>query len=259
MSIAQAQDTALPLWEVGLAGGAITTPAYPGSIDRTSRTLALPFLIYRGDMLRLDRSGLEARLVHTPDIEFDVGLAASLPSNSSDVAARQGMPDLHTLLELGPRLKWTLLRPGPQSQLHLVLPLRSVLEVNGGLHARGLSFEPELLFETRDRAQGWRSWASAGLVLGDQRLNDYFYGVRPEYAMPLRVAYEAHAGLIATRLALGASTQLGKDIRASGFVRLDNYATAANRASPLHLQNSGTSLGVALTWTLARSQARARD
>ena len=55
--LAPTPDPALPLWEVGLFGGAASTPAYPGSEDRSTRALVLPMLIYRGKVLRADRSG----------------------------------------------------------------------------------------------------------------------------------------------------------------------------------------------------------
>jgi outer membrane scaffolding protein for murein synthesis (MipA/OmpV family) len=247
------------LWEAGLVAGGVSTPAYPASSDRTSRALALPFLIYRGEVLRADRSGVGARLARTEDYEFDVGFAASLPANSNDVAARQNMPDLGTLIEFGPRMKVTLARPSAGSRLRLIVPVRTVLEFNGGVRGQGMAFEPELEYATRDLSQGWTMSATAGLVWGDSQLNQYFYGVSPAYATATRAAYEAQSGLIATRLGLSTSTQLGKDVRVVGFVRHENYAGSANRSSPLFLQSSGTSYGLWLTWTLGRSEARAQD
>jgi MipA family protein len=73
-------DPDLPLWEVGLFGGAASTPAYPGSEDRSTRALVLPMVIYRGKVLRADRSGVGARLINTGRVEFDLGFALSLPA-----------------------------------------------------------------------------------------------------------------------------------------------------------------------------------
>ena len=52
MFSAQAQERPLPLWEAGVFAGVASTPAYPGSTDRSQRSLALPFFIYRGEVLR---------------------------------------------------------------------------------------------------------------------------------------------------------------------------------------------------------------
>ena len=256
---AQAQETALPLWEVGLAGGLATTPSYPASAERSSRALALPYLVYRGEVLRADREGVGARLLYTRDLEFDIGLAASLPSRSIDSTARMDMPDLGTLIEVGPRLKWTLARPAPGSHLQIELPLRAVLEFNSGVKRQGWVFEPELKYETHDAADDLRMNASASLVLGDRSLNNYFYAVAPEYSTALRTAYEAQAGLIATRLSLSGSKKLNSDLRLFGFVRFESYAGAANQGSPLYRQSSGTSAGLAFAWTLGRSGRLAHD
>ena len=254
---AQAQDRGLPLWEFGAFGGLASTPAYPASTERSSRALVLPFLIYRGEVLRIDRSSVAALVLHTDDYEFDVGFAGSLPASSNDIAARNGMPDLGTLIEFGPRLKMTLARPTPGSRVRLEVPVRAVLEFNSGVHGQGVSFEPELVYETRDFSAGWRLSANASLVFGDSQLNNYFYGVSPQFATAARPTYDAQAGLIATRFGLSTAKDLTPDVRVFGFVRYERYDGAANRASPLFLQSEGASIGLGLTWTLSRSERRA--
>jgi len=248
----------LPLWEMGVFAGGVTTPAYPASVERNNRGLVLPVLVYRGEIFRAERGNVGARLVHTEDTEFDIGFAASIPASSNDIAARQGMPDLGTLVEFGPRLKTVLARPNAHSVVRFELPLRSVIEVQGGLRSQGLALEPELTWETRVPASAWRLSTSASLVFGDQRLNRYFYGVPADMATSARPAYDAQAGLIASRLTVSASQGLGPDVRVFGFVRVESYAGSANAGSPLYLRSTGTSAGLGLNWTLGRSEDRAR-
>ncbi|CAM8651590.1 OmpV Outer membrane protein V [Comamonadaceae bacterium] len=253
-------DTAsegLPLWELGVFAGAVSTPAYPASVERSGLGLVLPVLVYRGEIFRAERGSVGARLVHTEDTEFDIGFAASLPASSNDIAARKGMPDLGTLVEFGPRLKTVLARPDSQSQVRLELPLRSVIEVQGGLRTQGFAAEPELIWETRAPGSAWRFSTSASLIFGDARLNRYFYGVPADLATAQRPAYDAQSGLIASRFSVSASRALGPDLRVFGFVRAENYAGNANTSSPLHLRSTGTSAGIGLNWTLRRSEARA--
>ena len=254
---AQAQEANLPLWEAGAIGVTASSPAYPGAADRSARALVLPYFVYRGEVLRMDRSGIGARLLHTEAVEFDIGLDTSLPSHSQDSPTRQGMPDLGTLVEFGPRLKLTLARPAPGQRLRLDLPLRTALEINGGMRQQGLAFEPELRYEIRDAGAGWSLGSSVSLVLGDQKLNSYFYEVAPQYATALRPVYEAQAGLIATRLALSTSKDLSSDLRVFGMLRLESYAGGVNQNSPLRVQSSGVSIGLGLAWTLGRSESRA--
>lgn len=249
----------LPLWEVGAFGALASVPAYPASNERVGRVLALPFLFYRGEVLRAERGSVGARVVHTDDFELDVGFAASLPASSNDIALRQGMPDLGTLLEFGPRIKWTLARPTPGSRLRLDLPLRTVLEINGGVRGQGYVLEPELAYEVRNVGDGWSLSTGVSLVVGDQQLNQYFYGVPTAFATATRPAYEAQAGLISTRLNLSTSKRLNPDVRVFGYARYDLHNGAANRASPLFAQDQGASVGIGVAWTLGRSEARATN
>jgi outer membrane scaffolding protein for murein synthesis (MipA/OmpV family) len=254
-----AQPATLPLWEVGALAGAASTPAYPASTERTYRGLVLPYLIYRGDIVRADRGGIGARLLRTDDIELDVGFAASLPASSSDIAARKDMPDLGTLIEFGPRLKGTLARPASGGRVRFELPLRSVLEINNGVRSQGYALEPEVIYEMRDIGGNWRLSTSASAVIGDSALNQYFYGVPTAYATAQRPAYEARAGLIATRLTINAAKSINPVLRVYGFVRYESYANSANQTSPLYLQTSGSSIGLGVSWALGRSTTMAKD
>jgi outer membrane scaffolding protein for murein synthesis (MipA/OmpV family) len=247
-----------PLWEVGVFGGAVSTPAYPASEDRSSRLLALPFLLYRGEVLRSDTSGIGARLLHTEQVEFDVGFAASLPAHSDNVEARRGMPDLGFLGEFGPRVKVFLANPTPTSRLRLELPLRAVMEVRGGVRRQGTTFEPRLVYEAREKGGPWSYGANVGVVFGDGRINRYFYEVAPQFATASRPAYHAHAGLMLMRVGLSASYKLNPDVSLFGFVRGESYAGAANHNSPLYRQNTGASIGAGFAWTLGRSSEPAR-
>jgi outer membrane protein len=249
---------ALPLWEAGVGGFALSAPAYPGSNDRSTRVLPVPFLIYRGEVLRADAGGYGARLFHSDRVELDVGLAGALPAHSDAVSARAGMPDLGTLVEFGPRLKLLLANPTPSSRLRLELPLRAVIELRGGVRRQGATFEPRLVWDTRETGSRWGYDASVALVVGDRAINRYFYEVEPRYATAGRPAYSAGAGPMLVRVGLSASYKLNADVRLFGVVRQESYAGAANRDSPLMKQASGTSIGVGFSWTLGRSASPAR-
>ena len=250
------EDSALPLWEVGLVAGALSTPAYPASNQRNQRALALPFLVYRGEVLRADRNGVGARLLHTDRAEFDIGFAASLPASSNDVDLRRGMPDLGTLIEFGPRVKIKLAEPAPDQRVTFELPLRAVLEFNAGVRQVGYVLEPKLAYEWQQR-RDWRLRSAFSLMWGDAQLNRYFYEVPGAYATATRPAYEAQAGLIGSRIGLDGIKRLGPDLNLFAFARFDWHDAASNRTSPLFAQNQGSSFGLALSWTIGRSEARA--
>lgn len=252
---AQAQE---PLWEVGVAGFAASTPSYPGSSDKSRRGLLVPFFVYRGEVLRADQGGVGARLIKSDRVELDVGFAASLPARSDDVDARAGLPDLGTLVEFGPRLKVGLARFSPASRLRLDLPLRAVIEARSGIRNQGFTFEPKLVYEIRGERGEWSFDANAGVVVGDRKINRYFYEVAPQYATLARPAYEADAGLMLVRTGVSGSRLLHPDLRMFGFLRYESYANAANRDSPLMKRDNGASAGIGFAWTIKRSAQRAR-
>jgi outer membrane scaffolding protein for murein synthesis (MipA/OmpV family) len=256
---AKAQSGVQPLWEWGAFGGVLSGPAYPASTERLNRALVFPYFIYRGERLNVDRDGIDARLRLSPGVELDLGVSGSFPASSDGISVRQGMPDLGSLLEFGPRLKVQLPSPATGLRLALDLPLREVFEVNGGTRSQGLVFEPTVVLDAANLADGWSLTAKAGLAWGDQQINQYFYGVAPAYATGLRPAYEAQSGLMSARASVSTSKSLGPDVRVFGYARIDYYGLSANTGSPLHLQNSSPSLGLGLVWTLGRSEARAGE
>jgi MipA family protein len=265
-SAAQAQAPApptvstppLPLWELGVFAVTASQQAYPGASQQTSRSIVLPFGVYRGQFLRADRGTFGVRAVKTPEFEIDVGFGGSLGSDSDRIEVRRGMPDLGTLVEAGPRLKWNLNGDDGAGRLRAEFPLRGVFDLSDGFRYKGLSFEPELTYEAR-ASQGWRWSAGAGLVAGNRRLTDVLYGVAPQFATPERAAFDARAGLIAWRVSGTVSYLITPDLRLIGFARADTVAGAANRASPLVQQRTGVSGGIALSYTLFRSSSPAVD
>ena len=248
----------LPLWELGIGAAALSTPSYPASDERENRVLPFPNIIYRGQVLRADRSGINARLFSSDWAELDVGAAGALPSDSDDVDERAGMPDLGPLAEFGPRLKLRLADLGGNRRLRLELPLRAVIEARGGLHGRGYTFEPRLAYEMAGERRAWTLETNLSAVWGDRRINRHFYEVAPQYATATRPAYAADSGLLLARLGLFGSRRLDEDVRVFGYLRFESYRGAANRDSPLHVKDSGMSGGVGVMWTFKRSAARAR-
>lgn len=243
----------LPLWEAGVGTVGLTMPAYPGASVRSSRILPFPILIYRGEVLRADQSGIGARLLRTDRMEFDIGLAGALPTRADDVPERAGMPELGGMFEFGPRLKLRLAQPSALSSVRFELPLRAVFEARSGIHRRGYSVEPKLAYEVRDARANWTLEANLSAVWADKALQRHFYDVAPQYVLPWRPAYSAGAGLLLTRLGLYGTRRINRDVRLFGYVRLESYAGAANRDSYLHRRDTGTAAGIGVMWTLGRS------
>lgn len=247
-----------PLWELGGFTVGVSQQAYPGSDQQVQRALALPFFIYRGEVFRADRDTLGLRAFKTPEFELDIGVAGAFGSSSEELDARRGMRKLGTLVELGPRLKWNLGEAPGNGRWRAEFPLRAVFDLSDSAAHRGLSFEPELIFERRARG-GWTYSASVSAIVADRKLARTFYEVTPAEATAQRSAYSASSGLVAWRLSTSFSRSLSPDWRLFGFARLDTVAGAANQASPLVREKTGASVGLGLVYTWMRSEQRARD
>jgi outer membrane scaffolding protein for murein synthesis (MipA/OmpV family) len=256
---AQAQEgPGEPAWEVGGVAFAVSQQAYPGSDHQVRRGAALPWLVYRGKVLRAEGDSAGLRAIKTPQFELDIGVAGSFGSNASDIEARRGMPNIGTLVEFGPRLRWNLTEVRDGARWRLDLPLRGVFDLSDSLAHRGFALQPTLVYQWRT-ASRWNYSVSVSALLADERLAETFYEVSPRHARATRPSYEAEAGLVAWRLGASVSRGLARDWRVFGFARLDTVAGAANRASPLVRQTTGASAGIGLSYTWLRSQAQGTD
>jgi len=256
-AMAQAQSAA-PLWELGGVAIGVSQQAYPGSDQKVNKALALPYFVYRGEVLRADRDTAGIRALKTQNFEIDVGVAGSFGSGSGSIDARQGMPELGTLVELGPRLKWKLGAAPGSGQWRAEIPLRGVFDLSNRFEHKGMSFEPKLIYE-RQSTSGWRYNASIGAVFADTKLAQTFYEVNSAQATALRPAYAASSGLVAWRLGSTVSRNLSPDLRLFGFARVDTVAGAANERSPLVRQTTGATFGMGVTYNWLRSEQRGQD
>lgn len=254
-------DPAPPLWTVGLFTVAGDHPVYPGADHRIQSAAVVPFATYRGPLLRIEGGAAGVRAVRTPRYELSLSGTASFGSAGADVSARQGMPAIGTLAELGPGLRvrlGDLEDDTPRARWTLELPLRGVFDVDRDLRYVGVSFEPQVSASLR-LPDGWQDWSvslRAGALVASRQLNQLFYGVAPAYATPFRPAYAAQPGWIATRLGGSLSRQLMPGLRASFLVGLESVAGAANEGSPLVKRRWDHSVGVSLIWTAYRSDER---
>ena len=241
----------LPLWELGLVGIAAYQPAYPGSDQDFARFRVLPFGIYRGSLLRADGNGIGLRAFRSPRFEWDVSGAGSFGSSANRVRARVGMPSIGTLIEIGPAAKINLgdlVVAGREPRMtQLELPVRAVFDVSHHFDHRGFTFEPRLSHTAWTGPQ-FALVVSASALMGDRTLNKMYYGVDAPYATTDRPAYDAKAGLIATRLSASLRHRINSSLRLAYFAQVETVRGAANEASPLVRSKQDAGIGVSLIW-----------
>jgi outer membrane scaffolding protein for murein synthesis (MipA/OmpV family) len=245
-----------PLWTAGLFGVAAHHAVYPGAARRTSNATVLPFVTYRGPVMRLEGGTAGLRALRRPRAELDFSAAASFGSDGRDTGAREGMPAIGTLAEIGPSLRINLgelPEDGQRPPLRLDLPLRAVFDADRDFRYVGASFEPRLTWRLAD----WGAWGPsvyAAALFGNRGLNALYYEVSPVYATPSRPVYGARPGLVATRVGASLSGPLGENLRLGLHLALETVRGAANDGSPLVDRMVDPTAAITLTWTALRSE-----
>lgn len=246
---AHAEGDDKPLWELGIGAGALVLPHYRGADQSHTWLLPVPYVVYRGDLLKADRDGARARLFDGERSELNLSLAASAPTRSEDNRARTGMADLEPTLELGPVWNYTLLR-GDTSRVDLRLPLRAAFTVDSSPRHIGWASNPHINLDHR-----WNDWnlgLQTGPLFADRRFHAYFYDVTGPDVTLDRPAYRSRGGYAGWQATAALSRQFG-EYWLGLFVKADQVAGNAMGDSPLVRERQQISAGVALTWMFARS------
>ena len=167
------------------------------------------------------------------------------------------MPDIDTLLEIGPRL-YLLIPTDNQHDFRLVFPMRGVVSTNLKTWTdRGLLFAPGFLYKIALKPNGKSSLTTSfGVNFGTNRLTEYFYQVDPEFAQPDRPAYRTRAGYIGTRTSVIYSISAGR-FRYFTSIGAQSYKNAANADSPLFRKNYDATIIGGIVWSFFKSDARA--
>lgn len=238
-----------PVWELGVGVGSYMAPHYLGADQSATYVLPVPFLIYRGERIRADRGGLLSRLYDSEIMDIRINVSGSLPVNSEDNIAREGMPDLDLMVEAGPTLQFHLY-DSEESQLRFDIPLRAAFTVGNKIDYQGLIFNPGFYYSYR--INRWNLSTTLGPAYGSEAYHDYFYEVDDEYATSLRPEYDAKPGYTALRHSIGVSRQFG-EVYSGLFLNFYNLNNARNEQSPLMKKDNYLSLSFALIWVFKKS------
>lgn len=250
-----AQEIRRPLLEAGVLFGGGLLPDYPAADRAEARALALPWLIYRGQILQSDERGLRGRLYRSADLELTVNANGALGSDS-DSGARAGMADLDPIGEIGPSLRWVAWRDTARlTRIVLEAPVRAAFTTDfSRIRHRGFVLAPEIAIERSGLFQpGSRARIGLGPVFATGGLMDYWYRVKPGEARPNRPAYEADGGYLGMRLQFSYRLPLTDRIAITTGGRVENFSGAANTESPLFRSEWNATLVGGVSVSLYRS------
>lgn len=257
-------DTA-PIWELGVGGFAWIGPDYPVSGESNLRGLPFPLIIYRGDFLRIGEDAA-ARIVpiDVPLYEVGISVDGAFGADSDENDARDGMPDLDPMLQVGPEVVFH----GPRFDLgefgegyvEFALQARAVFSIDTDdlrVESRGFVGQPLLRYTQRGLlGSKLKLGAEIGPVFATEKLHDYFYDVDSAFARAGRPAFAAEGGYLGTEIGFDLGYALNDRWNLFGGVDLSLHHGAANVDSPLFEDRLGVAAFFGATYAIWRSEKR---
>jgi hypothetical protein len=193
-------------------------------------------------------------VVEKGNFEVDLSFGGAFSADSEDNTARDGMPELDFLFEVGPQFIYKVkdysFDGGGNGRLNARLQTRAVFSTDfGRIDQRGYVVEPTLSYQQRgvlfDKT-GLNVSFSASYA--SEKLQDYFYQVDGEFATDTRSQFNAKGGYLGSELSLGFSFPIAKNAR--GFLggSAQFHKGAANEDSPLYEDDVTFSFGAGFVW-----------
>jgi len=252
-----ARSAEKPLWELGVGFATLLLPDYRGSDEYRVYPLPYPYVVYRGDFLKIDQNQISGRIFKTDRVLLDVSIYGYVPVESKHNNARQGMPDLDPTFEIGPSLKISLLESKEDKYLlNITMPVRAVFSTDfSSVSYEGWLISPRINFEKNDiiPETGLNLGISAGPMFADKGYHEYFYTVDHAYATATRPAYYAGGGYSGTSLTAGLSKGY-KQFILNAFVSADFLQGAVFEDSPLVKRKTSFMTGISLAWIFYKSE-----
>lgn len=245
-----------PKWELGVGVGAVRMADYRGADEYRTYVLPFPYFVYRGDIVRADRSGVRTFFFRTDHWQSDVSFGGN-PPVSGDNKARAGMDRLGALLEFGPALYGYLLPRNSDRNVFVSSAMRgaAALDPDGGLPYEGLRGGLAGGAYWRPRGgTGWMCGASVGVDFSDRKYNRYFYRVKPEEELAGRAAYDPVGGYGGMNVSAFGAWDFTPRVSAFAFARWENLRGAAFDDSPLVRERDNVTVFAALSWSLMESR-----
>lgn len=244
-------------WGLGLLGASI--PDYPGSANNTFRVIPLPWIIYRGEYLRLDEEGSRARVKSTQRYEVGLSGGFNFPVDSADIPVRNGMPDLDALISAGPNFIWRFFSRSGIRQLNFRLALRTAYstDITSRFRHEGYLMEPSLNYWRRFGPKKRTAFIlGLSLVFADKDYNSYFFEVEPAFATAERPTFETEAGLNEVEYTLALSHQFTAKIQGFVGASLSDLGSSKNRNSPLIQEQQNLSYAAGFIWSFGESEEK---
>jgi outer membrane scaffolding protein for murein synthesis (MipA/OmpV family) len=242
-------------WEAGVGLVGTHLPLYPGSSQDAGYLIPFPYLRLESKYLDIDQ-GIESRIFRSNKVRVSLSGGLGVPVNSAESRAREGMPDLDLVLQVGPSLDVILnSRHDGAREFRLELPVRLAVATDfSSTRNTGWLFEPRLVYESkRKQKKGWSYEFTGGLRFATDKYHNYYYSVDPLFATATRPAYDASGGYSGLFTDLIASWRR-KSLIYFAWVRYQYLGGVQYEDSPLFEDENYWFLGIGVNWIFAESK-----
>jgi len=251
----------LPLWEIGIGATGLTMPDYRGSNQQRFYAFPLPYLIYRGDVLKVDKEGVYGMLFKSDQVRLSISAGGNVPVKSSNNTARTGMPDLNPTFQIGPSLDFCIIgKCDADFVVKFRIPVRGVIAVATDLSQfQGIGFviNPQIDVDLNNVAgSGWDMGLAVGPLFATEEFHDYYYGVAQQFVVPgFRSAYRASGGYSGSEI-LVSVTKRFDHFWFGAFASYDDLSGAVFDNSPLMRTKQSFMAGIGFAWVFATSKTK---
>lgn len=233
-------------WAFGLGVGSQILADYRGSSFYQAKVLPIPFVLYQGKILKMDREGVRGDILQTSRLEFSLSVDAAFNGDGDNNPLRSGMPSLNNALEVGPSLNIRLTGEDLRAGWSFRIPLRNALGFSSSqVENIGFLASPRLVWRQSVEKDQWQTSFQLGVQWASADYHDYYYGVAPEYATPSRPPFTAESGYSGAFLRTSLKRQWGQWWLA-GNLRLDYLEGTQFTRSPLVEESSSATLSFAV-------------
>lgn len=257
-SVTVAADKNTTEWTMGAGLGVFDYHHYPGAKKTRQLLLPIPYFTFHSPKLEIDR-GIKTFLYDSDRVVLDISADFALPVDSDDTLARQGMPDLDLMLQVGPSVEFLLNRQRNAHtkkyfDIRFEIPVRAALAIDfNDVDAIGYLLEPRFSFNHRRAGfTGLAHKATLGFKFASRDFHSYYYDVAAAFATATRPEYKSNAGFG------GAFAKYSISYKTDNFVywvfiRYQSLRGAEFVDSPLVLQKDYYFIGAGFAWIFAKN------
>lgn len=226
---------------------------YIGSDESQTYVIPVPYVYYQSENVTVDRNTFEGDLFESGSWHLALNAGGSIPVDSDENKARQGMADLDWVGELGPSIEYYFTgNSRADDSIYIDFSLRKAMATNFS-RIKDIGWTGQLSLHKKQQLKmnmlgGETNFeVSVSALFYTDKYAQYFYSVSKPDVTPERFAYQAYGGYAGLKLAVG-GTWRKNNVWLGLFTRYTDLNNSTFENSPLVKSNSNLLVGLAISY-----------